>query len=405
MSAWLTVLGIGEDGAAGLTPAARTLIDTAEVIAGGARHLDLVADMNARAERLRWRSPLAASLKDLEARRGKRLVVLASGDPMHFGIGATLAREFGPDALAVMPAPSSFSLAAARLGWALQTTRCLSLHGRPESALRLYLAPGVRLLALTEDGAAPARIAALLKDSGWGASVFTVFENLGGRQERRLHASAETWSEPEVATLNTLAIECRPGPDARLLSRAAGLPDDVFRHDGQITKRDLRALTLAKLAPLPDETLWDIGAGAGSIAIEWLRSAPTARAFAIEREERRRANIAFNADRLGAPQLAIVGGDAPAALADLPAPDAVFIGGGLATPGVIATSWQALSPNGRLVANAVTLEGEAALLGAQARLGGVLTRIAIAQAEPLGEFAGWRAQMPVTQWHVLKAGN
>ncbi|MGH7035229.1 MAG: precorrin-6y C5,15-methyltransferase (decarboxylating) subunit CbiE, partial [Stellaceae bacterium] len=340
MSAWLAVIGLGEDGWSGLSGAARGLIETAELVVGGARHLALVPSFAG--ERLVWRSPLAETLPEIERRRGRRVAVLASGDPLCYGVGALLARRFERDEMIVLPSPSAFSLAAARLLWPLESCRCLSLHGRPLEKLRLHLAPGARLLALSEDGTTPAKVARLLREGGWGQSAMGVFEHLGGAKERRCDGLAAAWSEERMADLNLLALECRPGPGAMLLSRRAGLPDDAFRHDGQLTKRAIRAATLAALAPLPGELLWDIGAGSGSIAIEWLRSEHGMRAIAIERAAPRAAFIAENAAQLGVPEIEIVQQTAPAALAALPQPDAVFIGGGGGDAAIWDAAWRAL---------------------------------------------------------------
>ncbi len=393
---WLTLVGIGEDGLAGLSPVARRLVDTAEVLIGGERHLAFVGSHHA--ERLAWRSPLTATFDDIATRRGRRVVILASGDPMWFGIGATLAGRFPPEEMTVVPHPGAFSLAASRLGWPLGEVTTLTLHARPLDRLTLHLAPGARLLVLTEDGKAPGAIAAYLTTRGWGASRLVLLERLGGSQERRLAGTAQEWSHAPGADLNTLAIDCIAGPNARPLSRIAGLPDDVFVNDGQLTKREVRAATLSALAPLPGQTLWDVGAGSGAISIEWLRAAHGARAFAVERDETRRDFILRNAATLGVPELNLVAGEAPAALGDLPAPDAVFIGGGLSVDGLVETCLKALRPGGRLVANAVTVEGEARLFALHGKHGGQLARIAVSRAEPVGAFQGWRALMPVTQW-------
>lgn len=400
MSAWLAVIGIGEDGVAGLSGTARALIDSAELLVGGERHLGLVPP--GAAERLLWRQPLGDTMAAIAARRGRRVVVLASGDPLCYGVGAMLAQHFSTDELLVLPQPSAFSLAAARLVWPLADCVTLTLHGRPLDRLRLHLAPGARLLALSRDGETPAAVAALLRDAGWGASTLSAFEHLGGPREHRIDATAESWGERRVADLNTLAIECRPGPQARPLSRRSGLPDDAFENDGQLTKRAVRAATLSSLAPLPGELLWDIGAGCGSIAIEWLRSERRLSAIAIEREASRCAVIARNAAALGVPDLAIVQGEAPLALADLPRPDAVFIGGGVGDPALWEAAWRALRPGGRLVANGVTLEGEAQLAAWHARMGGELLRLAVSQAAPIGPYRGWRPLMTVTQLASVK---
>jgi precorrin-6B C5,15-methyltransferase / cobalt-precorrin-6B C5,C15-methyltransferase len=397
---WLAIIGIGEDGLDGVSPAARGLIAGAQTIVGGARHLALVPA--GAAERLPWRSPLEASMPDIAARRGRNVVVLASGDPLCYGVGAMLARHFNADEMIVLPAPSAFALAAARLLWPLESCVALSLHGRPIDRLRLHLTPGARLLALSTDGATPGQIAALLREAGWGPSALTVLEHMGGPRERRLDGIASDWHHPRAADLNLVAIECRPGAGARALSRLAGLPDDAFAHDGQITKREVRAASLAALGPLPGELLWDVGSGCGSIAIEWLRTGPNLSAIAIERDPPRATLIAQNAAALGVPDLAIVLGAAPAALDGLAAPDAVFLGGGLRDPAIFEAAWQALRPGGRLVANAVTLEGEAALERLAGCHGGDLTRISVARAENLGEGRTLRPALAVTQLALRK---
>jgi precorrin-6Y C5,15-methyltransferase (decarboxylating) len=396
---WLTVIGIGEDGLDGLSRAARTLVEQAEVLVGGERHLALVPEI--RAERLAWRRPLAETFPEIAAREGRRVAVLASGDPLWYGVATQLIARFGRAAVLVLPAPSAFSLAAARLGWPLADCTPVTLHGRPLARLALFLAPGARLLCLSEDGSTPAAVAALLTEHGWGESAITVLEHMGGPRERRIAGRASTWRAPRGADLNTLAIDCVASPSARVQSRLAGLPDDAYQHDGQLTKRVVRAATLAALAPLPGETLWDVGAGCGSIAIEWLRGGG-GRAIAIERDSKRLALIAENAATLGVPELAIVAGEAPTALAGLPEPDAVFLGGGSGAPGLLEQAWSRLRPGGRLVANAVTVEGEARLAAWRADHGGRLVRIAVSEAEPLGAGLAWRPHLPVTQLCLAK---
>jgi len=397
---WLSVIGIGEDGLAGLAPTARTLVEQAQVLVGGERHLALVPD--SAAERLTWRTPLADTLPEIAARRGRRVVVLASGDPLWYGVGALLVRHFGREEMVLLPGRGAFSLAAARMHWSLADCVSLTLHGRPLVRLALFLTPGARLLILSENGETPARVAAHLTAHGWGQSTLTLLERMGGPQERRLEGFAATWPAGRVADLNTLAVECVAAPEARPLSRLAGLPDDAFRHDGQITKRVVRAATLAALAPLPGETLWDVGAGSGSIGIEWLRGGG-GRAMAIERVAARVALIAENAALLGVPELEIVAGEAPAALRDLPTPDAVFLGGGTGEPGLFEAAWNRLRPGGRLVANAVTVASEARLAAWHQAQGGRLVRIAVSEAEPLGGAQSWRALLPVTQVTLVKA--
>lgn len=400
MSAWLAVVGIGEDGLDGVSAAARALIDAAELLVGGERHLALVPAGSA--ERLVWRQPLADTLSLIATKRGKRVVVLASGDPFWYGVGATLARGFAAEDMLVLPQPSAFSLAAARLLWPLEGCVTVSLHGRPLETLRLHLTPGARILALSTDGDTPVQVAELLTASGWGPSAMTVFAHMGGSRERRIDGTAEAWPLGRVAALNTIAIESRPGPQARLLSRLAGLPDEAFEHDGKLTKRAVRAATLAALAPLPGELLWDVGAGSGAIGIEWLRASRSLQAIAIERDAARAAAIARNALALGVPELRILHGAAPAVLAGLPAPDAIFLGGGASDAGLWDALWPALKPGGRLVANAVTVEGEAQLVRFQARRGGELTRLSVSRAEPVGRYHGWRTLMSITQLAVTK---
>ena len=403
MTPWLSIIGIGEDGLAGLSAAARALVESAELLIGGERHLAMVPP--GAAERQSWESPLSRTVERIGAARGRRVVVLASGDPMCYGVGVTLARRFDPQELTIIPQLGAFTLAASRLAWPLADCVTLTVHGRPLERILLDLAPGQLLLVLSEDGTTPSRIAALLRNHGWGPSRLTVLEHLGGARERVLSGTASDWAESACADLNTVAIECQPGPGARPHSRATGLPDDAFLHDGQLTKREVRAATIAALAPFPGQVLWDVGAGCGSIAIEFLRATRRGRAFAIEPDPARRDLIARNASALGVPELRIVAGTAPEALADLPKPDAVFVGGGVTAPDLIEQVWAALAPGGRLVANVVTVEGEARLGAFQACHGGELMRIAVSRAEPIGGRLGWRPLMPVTQLAASKPGG
>jgi len=399
---WLAVVGIGEDGTAGLSPTARTLVETAQVLVGGERHLGMVPEGGA--ERIVWERPLRATIDAIEARRGRRVTVLASGDPMWYGIGVTLARRFPREEMTVIPQPSAFSLAAAWLGWPLADCATITLHGRPLDILRLHLAPHRRILILSEDGDTPRAIAVLLSGLGWGASGLTVLANIGGSREAIVEENAESWGDRQVPDLNTIAIVCRPGPGARVLPLLSGLPDDTYEHDGQLTKREVRAATLAALAPLPEQTLWDVGAGCGSIAIEWLRAGEGRSAVAIERNPARAAMIARNAASLGVPGLHIVLGTAPQVLEDLQHPDAIFIGGGIGAAGLLPKVWGSLSPGGRLVANVVTAEGEAQLFDWHAHHGGALTRISVNRAEPVGPNHLWRPLSSVTQLAAVKLG-
>ncbi len=399
MTPWLHIVGIGEDGIDSLPATARNLIDNAEVLVGGDRHLAMIGDDH-RAERHRWDSPLRKTVERLETMRGKRVVVLATGDPMTYGIGVTLTREFGTEAVAVLPVAGAFSLAAARMGWPLHNVDCLTLHGRPLELLNLHLRPGGRLLILSENGETPAKVAAALRAKGYGPSGLTVFEHMGGSSEASHEGLAESWDDRRTADLNTIAVTCVAGDGARNLSRAPGLPDDVFVNDGQLTKRVVRAATLAALVPQPGGFLWDVGAGCGSVGIEWMRAG--GKAVAIEQDAGRCAYIAQNAAALGTPTLDIVTGPAPRALAGLATPDAVFVGGGIGTPELSEVCWDALPAGGRFVANAVTLEGEAAVSALRERYGGELTRIAVSHAEPVGRFRTWSALRTVTQLQAVK---
>jgi precorrin-6Y C5,15-methyltransferase (decarboxylating) len=398
---WLSIVGIGEDGIAGLGPVARDLIVRAEIVFGGERHLRLAAPL-IRGTARPWPSPFGRAVDEVLAQRPRQVCVLASGDPFHYGIGAILARNVAADEMVAVPAPSAFSLAAARLGWPLAEATLLALNGRSLDLVRPHLHPHARILALTTDGEAPAALARLLTQAGFGASRLTVLEALGGPRERVFSAGAQTFDLGAVDPLNTVAIEVAAGKDARIIARAPGVPNALFEHDGQITKREVRALTLSALAPRRGERLWDIGAGAGSVAIEWLLADPSERAIAIEARADRAARIARNAAALGVPGLEIVHGQAPAALVGLAPPDAIFIGGGASEPGVLNHAIATLRPGGRLVVNAVTLVTEALLIERHAALGGDLVRIAIARAEPVGGKTGWRPAMPVTQWTWVK---
>ncbi len=393
MSPWLTVVGIGEDGFKGLGRNARHALLGASKIVGAQRQLDLLPPC-IRGQRQLWPSPF--SLEPVLSQRGAAVCVLASGDPMLFGVGASLARQLPAEEIQVLPFPSSYSLAAARLGWPLQEVITLSVVARPISALSAQLSGGVRLLVLSNDGHSPAAIAGLLRERGFGPSRISVLEHLGGPLERRIDGTANDWADPAIADLNLLAIECLAEASTPRLSRLAGLPDSAFRHDGQLTKRDVRAMTLARLAPVPGELLWDVGAGSGSIGIEWMRTHPSCRALAIEADDGRQQLIEHNREVLGVPGLQLIRGRAPHALAGLERPDAIFIGGGVTREGVLQACWEQLKPGGRLVANAVTLQSEMTLMDWRERHGGELTRIHIAQALPLGEFDTWRQALPIT---------
>jgi len=390
----VTVVGIGAGGWADLGRTPRQALTAARVVFGSARQLDLLP-AEVTAERIAWPTPLLPALPGLlDARPGPGRCVLASGDPMFHGIGVTLVRLLGAARVRVLPHPSSVSLAAARLGWALATTDVLSLVTADPAELRRLLAPGRRILVL---GSNPAEVAATLTAAGHGVARITVLEQLGGPAERLFTGTAATWSAPPGDPLAVLAVECVSGPAVPVVP---GLPDEAYETDGQLTKREVRAVTLALLAPVPGALLWDVGAGSGSIGIEWLRGHPACRAIAVESRPGRAETITRNAAALGVPALRVVTGAAPDALAGLPTPDTIFIGGGLTRDGVLDACLAALRPGGRLVANAVTVESEAVLAAAHAKLGGELVRLAVQRAAPVGGFTGWRPAMPVTIWSV-----
>jgi precorrin-6B C5,15-methyltransferase / cobalt-precorrin-6B C5,C15-methyltransferase len=397
---WLGLVGIGEDGIDGLVPAARRLIAQADFIVGGKRHLALAGSL--KAETMVWPSPIENALDAIEERRARSVCVLASGDPFFFGVGAMLMRRFQPDEMISIPAPSAFALAASRLGWSQQDCAFLTLHGRPLEAIIPHLQPKARILALSWDEATPAKLAALLTARGMGRSGLTICEAMGGPRERIRTAEAQGFAIDKIAALNTIALEVVTEKDARILPRAAGLPDEWFEHDGQITKREIRAMALSSLAPRRGELLWDIGSGSGSVAIEWMLADPANSAVAIELRHDRAQRIARNALSFGAPSLSVVTGEAPHVLVHLPAPDAIFIGGGASAPGIMDRAYDALPTGGRLVVNAVTLETQAACVDWRARWGGELTQIAIAHAEPVGRYSGWLAAMPIVQWRLVK---
>lgn len=397
---WLSIVGIGEDGFDGLSLAARDLLGGAELIVGGKRHLALVASQDK--PTLEWETPFAASIPRLLAHRGQRVVVLCSGDPFWYGAGSVLAEAVPAEETVAIPAPSTFAWAAARLRWRLEETMTLGLHARPIELLRPHLRTGARLIVLLRDGAATAQVAAYLSASGFGRSRLTVLQALGGPRERVRATTASGFALDDVTSPVALAIEAEAEPAAAILPRVAGLADEMFAHDGQLTKREIRAVTLSTLAPRGGELLWDVGAGAGSIGIEWLLAHPANRAIGIEARQDRLDRARANALSLGVPHFDLRLGTAPGALKDLPTPDAIFVGGGASRESVLDAAWQALPPGGRLVVNSVTLETEAILIARQARHGGTLLRLSVEHAGAVGSLTGWRAAMPVVQWSVTK---
>lgn len=398
MTAWLHIVGIGEDGLDGLTPAAKAVVEAAEIIVGGDRH-HVLSDRVA-AKRVAWPSPFDALIDQLQSYRGKRVVVLATGDPLWYSVGARIGRSIPPGEIAYHPQLSAFQLAAARMGWSMADLDTLTVHGRPVEQMIAFIQPLARLLILTTGSDTPGQIAQFLTERGFGQSKMTVLAAMGGADEARFDGIAAQWAH-EVPAFNTLAVDCIAAPDAALQPRVPGLADDLFTHDGTMTKREVRAATLAKLMPMRGALLWDVGCGCGSVAVEWMRAARYARAIGIEPRADRRVMTAQNAAALGTPRLQIVEGAAPEALTGLDAPDAIFIGGGLSFE-TFDACWAALRPLGRLVANAVTLESEAQLIALHREHGGDLVRLQVHRAEPVGGLTGWRPAMPVTQWSLVK---
>lgn len=400
MSKWLTIVGMGEDGWNGLSPSAQLAIRNAENLVGSARLLALTPESPAK--RHEWPQPFSAVVDRIRPLQGTRTVVLATGDPLNYGVARKL-MEFIPFAeMQIIPHFSAFSLAAARVGWSLPDCDTLTLHGRDAAHIEPFIQPNVRLIVLTADSSTIPEVARRLVARGFGKSEITVLENMGGERERQSRFTAEAVPATDFSDLNTLAIHCMASPGAKVLSRLAGLPDDAFVHDGQLTKREVRAATLAALAPSPDRLLWDVGAGCGSISIEWMRAARGCLSIAFEHDAERLSMIAANMDALGAPRLRVVPGEVPATYASQPAPDAVFIGGGIWLPGVFDGAWAALKPGGTLVANVVTIEGELHLYDLHERHGGDILRIDVSNLTYVGRLRALRPRMAVTQWRAQK---
>lgn len=401
---WLSIIGVGEDGVEGLGRAARERITAAALVIGGRRHLDLIEPL-IDGETLTWASPLTDTIPRLVARRGQPTVVLASGDPFLYGVGATLVRHLSRDEMDVFPHPSSLTLAAARLGWATQDCAIVSLAGRAIATLRPALQPGGRVLALSADAKTPAQVCAALTGWGFGDSRVTVLEALGGPRERVRAQRARHFELADVTALNLLAIEVTAEPDALVIPHAAGLPDDWFEHDGQITKREIRAVTLSSLRPYAGALLWDVGCGSGSVSIEWLLAHPGTNAIALDHHAERAARAARNAERLGVPRIDVRVGRAPQALAELPTPDAVFLGGGARDRALLDTLWSALRPGGRLVVNAVALESQQTVTSAWQHYGGEILRLSVERVGRLGDLHALRPAIPVLHWTAIKGAT
>lgn len=400
MSKWLTIAGMGEDGWEGLPARSRRAIETAEVIVGSERLLAFLPPT--KAELHEWPQPFSAVVDQIRPLSGRRTVVLATGDPLNYGVARKM-MEFIPfSEMEIIPHLSAFSLAAARVGWSLPDCDTLTLHGRDAAHIEPFIQPDVRLLVLTADRTTIAEVARRLTTRGFGKSEITVLENMGGPRERQSTFIADAPPETGFSDLNTLAIHCIASAGARIFSRLAGLPDEAFQHDGQLTKREVRAATLAALGPVPDKLLWDAGAGCGSVSIEWMRAARGAQAIAFENNAERLGMIAANADALGTPRLKVVAGEMPETLEGQPRPDAVFIGGGIWIPGVFEKAWNALKPGGNMVANVVTIEGDLHLYDLHEKHGGDIVRIEISNLAYVGRLRALKPRMAVTQWRTVK---
>jgi len=401
MTRWLTVIGIGEDGLEGLPASSVELINNAEVLVGGARHLSKIPDSGC--ERMDWGGGFFKAVAELDDFNSRNVVVLASGDPMDFGVGSTLRKRFAAEEMTVIPTPGAFSMTASRMGWSLPDVARITVHGRPLEAVNLYLAPGARILLLSRDGTTPKALSNLLVAKGFGESRLTVFEHLGGDQEKMIEDAAENWAVERTEDLNTIALECVAGPEAFFWPRVPGLPEQAFEHDGQITKREVRAATLAVLGPMPGELLWDVGAGSGAVGIEWLRSDTSLKAIAFESDSSKPEVIKRNADNLGVPTLKVIEGNAMDSIADLDiAPNAIFVGGGVSDHVLLDLCWKRLAAGGRLVANGVTVQAQSALLDFHAAQGGELTRIAVARSGRVGRMTTLRPFMEVLQLKAVK---
>ena len=401
MKAWLTVIGITEKGLGGLSAEMLSYIESAQVLVGGERHLEKVPRNTAL--RINWRDGLDTAHDKIAEHAGERVVVIASGDPLNYGIGAQLVERFGADVIHFFPSPGAFSLAASRMGWSLPDVTCLTVHGRPLEAVNLHLVPGAKLLLLSWDGTTPNALAALLSSKGFGDSRISVLEHMDGDDEARADDLAHNWSIEQTADLNTIAVECIAGPDAQFWPRTPGLPEAAYEHDGKITKREVRAVTLAALAPLPGETLWDVGAGSGAIGIEWMRIDTHNRTIAFECDEAKCDVIERNAKNLGVPMLEVFPGDFLGNLKKMDqTPDAIFIGGGISDPNVLNACWDRLKTNRRMVANGVTIEAHRALMEFHAENGGDLVRISVARSGNVGSMIALRPLMDVLQLKVIK---
>jgi precorrin-6Y C5,15-methyltransferase (decarboxylating) len=443
LSAWLNIVGVGERGVRQLPDNTRLILRYAETVLGPPRFLNDLEPLIHAANRdaqsspdqvalrgleavarallsdeddeagpttnlvdgrtlIEWEPPLEQMIAQVMKYRNTPTAILATGDPMWYGIGATLARQLRPEEFAIHPFPSAFQLAAAHLHWPLQSVATISLHGRPVENLHSHILPGNRILALATDRTTIDQVTEILANRGYGKSRVHTLENMGAAYERITAGNADSFDSRNVEDFYTIAIDCVADTEAPLFSTAPGLPDDAFQSYGQITKREVRAATIARLAPYPGALLWDVGAGAGSIAIEWMRAVREAKAIAFERDGLRVQMLTLNASTLGAPGLEVVSGDAPESFADKPVPDAIFIGGEVGNERLFDACWSKLRPGGRIVANAVTIEGEQALIARQEKHGGELTRMEIAVLDRIGSQRVFRPRLALVQWAAQK---
>jgi precorrin-6B C5,15-methyltransferase / cobalt-precorrin-6B C5,C15-methyltransferase len=400
MAKWVSIIGMGDDGFEGLTPRAALALHHVTHIVGSRRLLSYLPKL--KAELHEWPQPFSDALARIEPLRGQPTAILATGDPMNYGVARKLLERIPKGEVEIIPHVGAFSLAAAHMGWSLPDCDSLTLHGRDAANIETFIQPDVRLLVLTADETTIPVVCERLTRRGFGKSEISVLENLGGKAERATNFTAGAMPVQNFSPLNTIAIHCKASADAKVLSRVPGLPDDTFMHDGKITKRELRASAIAALSPAPDQLLWDVGAGCGSIAIEWMRCCRGGEAIAFEQADGRLAMIANNADMLGTPRLRIIAGAAPVTFASAPPPDAVFIGGGMSVPGLVEAAWERLKPGGRFVAHAVTIEGEMHLYDWQASHGGELTRMEVSTLHAIGPYRAMKPRMAVTQLRIVK---
>ena len=395
---WLNIIGIGEDGLDGLRSSTKFILESAEILIGGERHHNLTSELNV--ERIYWPKPFNLMYEKIKSYRGKKVVILVTGDPLWFSVGVKIGSLFDSTELTYHPHISAFQNAAVRMNWPLEDVETTTVHGRPLERIIPFFQPNQKLLVLTSGSETPKQVAELLTSKGFGNSKLTVLSSMGGEDEQLFSGEAKNWNE-SVPSFNTLAIECVSSIKASFQTRLPGLPDHIFQSDGTMTKQEVRAITVAKLKPVGNALLWDVGCGCGTVAIEWMRAAPSSRAIGIDARLDRCELTSINALNLGVPDLRVIQGNVPSALRELDPPNAIFIGGGF-TKETFDLCWAELKSMGRLVVNAVTLESEALLLNLYKNYGGELTKISINRVESIGNSAVWKPFKPITQWSLEK---